>query len=141
MGAGGEALPAAVRPQGVAGVLPGAALHLHPDRPLRVPEVQEPPAATEDMLAERQAAMQRMWAEALEYSCCRCRLLQGAKMPCLAYSRKPSLCHCLTPMLARSKPRLPWFTLSCYPPTLNTNGIHLPPPLPPCPVIIGATLA
>lgn len=46
------------RPQGAVGVLTGAALHLHPDRPLRIPAVQEPPQLTEDLLAESQAALQ-----------------------------------------------------------------------------------
>ena len=55
----GEASSGLEQTQGVAGVLPGGAcLHLHPSRPLRVPEVQEPPAHTEDLLAERQAALQ-----------------------------------------------------------------------------------
>jgi hypothetical protein len=39
-------------------VLGGAALHLHPDRPLRVPVVHEAPPLTEDLVAERQAALQ-----------------------------------------------------------------------------------
>jgi hypothetical protein len=55
----GEASNGLEQPQGVAGVLPGGVtLQLHPARPLRVPQVQEPPAHTEDLLAERQAALQ-----------------------------------------------------------------------------------
>ena len=49
---------AALEPQGVAGVLQGATLHLHPGRPLRVPVVQDPPVQTEDLMAEEQAALQ-----------------------------------------------------------------------------------
>ena len=44
-------------PRGVAGTLPGAFLHLHPDRPLHVPAVQDPPAHTEDAAVEQAAAL------------------------------------------------------------------------------------
>lgn len=58
----GAAAPAALlpreAPEGAVGVLPGISLHLHPDRPLRVPAVQDPPPQTEDLLAEQQAALQ-----------------------------------------------------------------------------------
>lgn len=49
---------AAAEARGAVGVLPGATLHLHPDRPLRIPAVQELPVHTEDTLAESQAALQ-----------------------------------------------------------------------------------
>ena len=48
----------AAEPQGLVGELPGATLHLHPSRPLRIPAVQEPPVHTEDTLAESHAALQ-----------------------------------------------------------------------------------
>ncbi|KAL4425754.1 hypothetical protein ABPG75_009770 [Micractinium tetrahymenae] len=56
--AAGPPVLAADAPQGAVDVLPGASLHLHPDRPLRVPAVQEPPPQTEDLLAEQQVALQ-----------------------------------------------------------------------------------
>ena len=55
---------AASMPVGVAAELPGgAALHLHPERPVRVPIVQLLPSnLTEDTLAEQQAALEvRRW--------------------------------------------------------------------------------
>lgn len=54
----GPALLAGDAGEGAVGVLPGASLGLHPDRPLRVPAVQDPPPQTEDLLAEQQSALQ-----------------------------------------------------------------------------------
>ena len=39
-------------PEGVAGLLPDATLYFHPDRPLRVPVVHEPPPQTEDQVVQ-----------------------------------------------------------------------------------------
>lgn len=67
--AGAAAAASAVaedEPQGAVGTLPGASLHLHPDRPLRVPAVQEPPVQTEDALAEHQAALAALPAAAAD---------------------------------------------------------------------------
>ena len=59
-----DASAAASEPVGVAGELPGGAtLHLHPERPVRVPIVQLLPSSlTEDALAEQQTALEvRRW--------------------------------------------------------------------------------
>ena len=91
----GEASSGLEQPQGVAGVLPGGVtLHLHPGRPLRVPKVQEPPAHTEDLLAERQAALQ---ASAGLYWC-----VSGAVCVCVGW---PCPLHaCRLSMRLRQQP-------------------------------------
>jgi hypothetical protein len=56
-------------PQGVAAVVPGQYLLLYPDRPLRVPVVQDEPVFTEDAIIQRQTALMKLATAAAEDAC------------------------------------------------------------------------
>jgi len=55
-------------PQGVAAVVPGQYLLLYPDRPLRVPVVQDGPVFTEDQMIQRQMALMQLATAAADSS-------------------------------------------------------------------------
>lgn len=55
-------------PQGVAAVVPGQYLLLYPDRPLRVPVVQDGPVFTEDQMIQRQVALMQLATAAADSS-------------------------------------------------------------------------